>query len=152
MWGTEKDWKHKDVRREKGNKFIFIIDERDALFRETRENYQVHEEYLRLLRGLFKSSVTDKIIEGAHIPIDVGTFQNDMVHIRKKDDVLTLLVHLGYFAYNSLEKSVFIPNEEIRQEFIRAVAAGGHKEVAKLIQNSDMLLEHTCRIEKLRRG
>lgn len=253
-----------------GSKFIFIIDEWDALFREAKENQDVQEEYIRLLRGLFKSSsLTDKTIEGAYmtgilpikkygtqsamtdfreysmispkrlaeyvgfteaevndlcrnygmdfdelkrwydgysfsriksiynpnsvmesikneelgnywtqtetytslqvyidlnedglkeaivqmlggarIPVDVGTFQNDMVSIHKKDDILTLLVHLGYLAYNSAEKSVSIPNEEIRQEFVRAVSTSRHKEVAKLIRNSDMLLEHTLSMEE----
>ena len=34
--------------------------------------------------------------------------------------MLTLLIHLGYLAYNEDERTVFIPNAEIRQEF-RAV-------------------------------
>lgn len=51
-------------------------------------------------------------------------------------NVLTLLVHLGYLAYDPKGQTVFIPNEEVRQEFVRAVTTGRHKEVAKLIQNS----------------
>ena len=51
--------------------------------------------------------------------LDVGTFQNDMTSIRQRDDVLTLLVHLGYLAYSSMDKTVSIPNEEVRQEFIQ---------------------------------
>lgn len=46
--------------------------------------------------------------------------QNDMTTITSKDDVLTLLVHLGYLAYNIENKTVYIPNEEVRQEFVRA--------------------------------
>jgi hypothetical protein len=38
--------------------------------------------------------------------------------------VLTLLIHLGYLAYNEDERTVFIPNAEIRQEF-RAVVKNG---------------------------
>jgi hypothetical protein len=48
---------------------------------------------------------------------------------------LTLLVHLGYLAYDMESESVHIPNEEIRREFIRAVKAGKHKELVRLIQN-----------------
>ena len=47
--------------------FIIIIDEWDALFREVKEAEDVQKEYLQLLRGLFKSSLTDKMIEGAYI-------------------------------------------------------------------------------------
>jgi hypothetical protein len=88
-----------------------------------------------------------QMIGGAHYPIDVGTFQNDMTSIECKDDVLTLLIHLGYLAYDAEKHSVYIPNEEIRQEFIRAIKTGKHKEVAKLIQNSDQLLKATLRMD-----
>jgi hypothetical protein len=252
-----------------GNKFIIIIDEWDAIFREAKENTNLQKEYIQFLRGLFKSSLTDTMIEAAYmtgilpikkygtqsamtdfreftmiqpeplekyvgfteqevrslcdgtkldfseikrwydgyilgdsthiyspksvidaivrnkignywtqsetyeslkiyidlnedglketivqmlgggqIKIDVGTFQNDMTSIECKDDVLTLLVHLGYLAYNSDMNSVFIPNEEVRQEFIRAVSTGKHKEVARLIKNSDFLLEQTLNMDE----
>ena len=47
-----------------------------------------------------------------------------MTTIRSRDDVLTLLVHLGYLSYDIDSKSVYIPNEEVREEFIRAVTTG----------------------------
>jgi hypothetical protein len=50
-----------------GNKFIFIIDEWDALFREAKEYPDIQKEYIQLLRALFKSSWTDKTIEAAYI-------------------------------------------------------------------------------------
>lgn len=232
-----------------GRKFIVIIDEWDALFREAKDNTSLQKEYLQLLRGLFKSGLTDKMIEaaymtgilpikkygtqsaltdfteytmvspgmmapymgfteeevkdlcrtyhmdfeeakrwydgyvfykiksvyspnsvtraikneefgsywtqsetyvslkiyidmdedglketivqmlgGARCQIDVSTFQNDMTTIASKDDVLTLLVHLGYLAYDAVNREVFIPNEEVRQEFLRAVKAGKHRQ------------------------
>ena len=83
------------------------------------------------------------MLGGARVKIDTISFQNDMTTIRCRDDVLTLLVHLGYLAYDSDEKTVRIPNEEIREEFVRAVAAGRHTEIAKLIRSSDQLLEAT---------
>lgn len=54
--------------------------------------------------------------------IDTGTFQNDMTSLQGRDDVLTLLVHLGYLAYDDDSGEVYIPNEEVRQEFIRAAS------------------------------
>ena len=69
--------------------------------------------------------------------IDIGTFQNDMTNINNKDDVLTLLVHLGYLAYDSSEVKVYIPNEEVRREFIRALKASKYKEITELIKFSD---------------
>lgn len=225
-----------------GSRFIIIVDEWDALFREAKENDALQREYIQLLRGLFKSSLTDGMIEaaymtgilpikkygtqsamtdfveytmtspkklakytgfteaevkslcdiyhmdfaetkkwyggysfqgtgstynpnavvqlikngkfgtywteietyeslnkyidmdldglkqaiaamlsGEHYPVDIRTFQNDMTSIDSKDDVLTLLVHLGYLAYEISTKSVCIPNEAVRREFIRGM-------------------------------
>lgn len=237
-----------------GKRFIVIIDEWDALFRETKNNTAVQKEYIQWLRSMFKSTLTDKAIEAAYMTgilpikkygtqsaltdfqeytmlrpgrlkryagfteeevrelfknaalefeeakkwydgycfgsdihiyspksvmdalkfeefgnywtqsetyeslkiyidmdldglqeaimdmlvgkaykINSRTFQNDMTTIRSKDDVLTLLVHLGYLAYDSRNKTVSIPNEEVRDEFIDAIENGDHKELAKLI-------------------
>ncbi len=214
-----------------GHKFIFIIDEWDALFREDKRDSMLQESYIRLLRGLFKNSgKTDKMIEAAYMtgilpikkygthsamtdfreytmtqpePLEefVGFTQQEVqelctgsriafdeirkwydgyrmgdgVHIyspksvmeaiqRKRigsywtqsettiqcrDDVLTLLVHLGYLAYDIDSRPVYIPNEEVREEFVRAVSAGKHTEVARLIQNKSK--EHTCKIEEHRK-
>ena len=77
-----------NVNERTGNKFIFIIDEWDALFREAKENHGIQEEYIQLLRGLFKSSgVTDKIIEGAYmtgiLPIKKYGTQSAMTNFRE---------------------------------------------------------------------
>ena len=58
------------------------------------------------------------------------------------------MVHLGYLAYDAKEEAVFIPNEEVRQEFILAVTKGQHKELAKLIRNSERLLEQTLNMNE----
>lgn len=257
-----------NVNEATGKKFIVLIDEWDALFREAKDDEALQKEYIQLLRGLFKSSQTDKMIEAAYMtgilpikkygtqsaltdfreysmiqpkrlaeyvgftdeevqmlcrqydmdfkemkrwydgytfhrvksvyspnsvieavkseeygnywtqtetyeslkvyiemdeqglkesiiqmlagnrcPIDTGTFQNDMTNINNKDDVLTLLVHLGYLAYDANTESVFIPNEEVQQEFVRAVKSSKYTEVAKLIQDSEKLLRDTWNMD-----
>ena len=93
------------------------------------------------LDGLKQAIVS--MLGGERYPIDIRTFQNDLTSINSKDDVLTLLVHLGYLAYEISSKSVYIPNEEVRQEFIRAVRHGKHKEIAELLASSDKLLYDT---------
>ena len=47
-----------------------------------------------------------------------------MTSMKSKDDVLTLLIHLGYLDYNEDKLAVRIPNAEIQQEFVRAVRNG----------------------------
>jgi len=247
-----------------GNKFIVIIDEWDALFREAKNDAGLQKEYIQLLRRMFKSSLTDRMIEAAYMtgilpikkygtqsamtdfreytmiapknlaqyvgfteseverlceknamdfgeakrwydgysykaarsvynpnsimqamqdkefgsywtktetyeslkfyidmgfdglkeaivsmlggagcPVDTEVYQNDMTSIQSRDDVMTLLAHLGYLAYDGETKSVRIPNEEIRQEFVRAVKHSRHAEIANLIRASDELLQET---------
>ena len=58
-----------------------------------------------------------QIMGGNSCKVNTHSFQNDMVNINSKDDVFTLLIHLGYLAYNPENKTVRIPNEEIRDEF-----------------------------------
>lgn len=48
-----------------------------------------------------------------------------------KDYVLTLLVHLGYLAYDAFQDRVFIPNQEVKEEFLRAIR---NTDSPKLIQ------------------
>jgi hypothetical protein len=55
---------------------------------------------------------------------------------------------LGYLTYDADEQSVHIPNEEIRREFIYAVEEGRRKELAKLIQTSDFLLQATLDMDE----
>lgn len=106
------------------------------------ETYTTLQFYIDLNEDGLKETIV-QMIGGARIRIDTGTFQNDMTSIRNRDDVLTLLVHLGYLAYDSTFKSVYIPNDEIREEFVRAVTTGKRTEIAKLIRNSERLLEMT---------
>ena len=87
------------------------------------------------------------MLSGEMVEIDSETFQNDMVSIHNRDDVLTLLVHLGYLAYNGNEKSVYIPNEEVRAEFIRATKNSSREELSRVIKNSDALLKATLRMD-----
>ena len=75
--------------------------------------------------------------------IDVRAFQNDMISLKSKDDVMTLLVHLGYLAYDSEREETFIPNEEVRTEFILAVKNNNWNEVIRAIEQSEMLLQAT---------
>ena len=111
------------------------------------ETYESLRLYIELdLNGLKEAIV--QMLGGARIRIDVATFQNDLTTIRSRDDVLTLLIHLGYLAYDIDSRSVFIPNEEIREEFVRAVSAGKYSEIAGLVQNSEHLLEVTLSMDE----
>ena len=91
------------------------------------ETYESLKIYIDMDEDGLKEAIM-QMLGGATCSVDTGTFQNDMTSIKGRDDVLTLLVHLGYLAYDSDERAVFIPNEEVKQEFIRAVKSGKHTE------------------------
>lgn len=76
------------------------------------------------------------MITGETVPVNTRCFTNDMTTFRTEDDVLTLLIHLGYLGYRYADKTVFIPNEEIRSEYVSAIAVSDWGEVSKALKNS----------------
>ena len=80
------------------------------------------------------------MIAGESVPVNTGSFTNDMTTFRTEDDVLTLLIHLGYLAYDSENKTVKIPNNEVRNEYVNSVAASDWGEISiALKQSADTL-------------
>lgn len=61
------------------------------------------------------------MIAGESVPVNTGSFTNDMATFHTEDDVLTLLIHLGYLAYDYDNKTVKIPNNEVRAEYVSSV-------------------------------
>ena len=83
------------------------------------ETYESLKVYIDLDEDSLKEAVI-QMLSGERVKIDVGTFQNDMMNIQKKDDVLTLLIHLGYLAYDSQKEQAYIPNEEVKKAYLGA--------------------------------
>lgn len=72
--------------------------------------------------------------------VNVSKFQNDMVTFESRDDVLTFLIHLGYLAYDSEREEVYIPNKEIRLEFVNAIEGSKWRHTLEAILQSEELL------------
>ena len=107
------------------------------------ETFESLQEYIDMnMEGLRDDIV--KLIAGGDVIVDVSTFSNDMVTFHSKDDVLTLLIHLGYLAIKgstNLGVIVHIPNEEIKLEFKTCVKNNNrYAGVYDLIKNTDVLL------------
>ena len=45
------------------------------------------------------------------VKVRTKSYQNDMVSFKNKNDILTVLIHLGYLAYDRKMKMAYIPNE-----------------------------------------
>ncbi len=89
-----------------------------------------------------KTSIIE-MLSGAQVPVYVSSFQNDMVSFADKDDILTLLIHLGYLSYDQKHQTAFIPNEEIRQEFAAATRRKKWNELLDFQRESEALLDAT---------
>ena len=96
-------------------------------------------EALRIYIDMNFDGLKDDIISmmvGEKVSVNTGSFTNDMVTFHSKDDVLTLLIHLGYLAYDFEDKSVYIPNNEVRGEYVNAVSVSDWGEVSEALRNS----------------
>lgn len=91
--------------------------------------------------GLKTSVLT--MLSGDDVEVRTNSFQNDMVTFKNKDDVFTLLIHLGYLAYNQKKRTAYLPNEEIRSEFIDAVEENRWNEFIEFQRESEKLLNAT---------
>ena len=84
------------------------------------------------------------LIAGEEMPVEVDEFQNDFETFSKADDVLTLLIHLGYLTYDEEKKTVRIPNNEVRGEFKLLLSSKNEgEEWMKLIMRSKKLFDAT---------
>lgn len=84
-----------------------------------------------------------QMLGGGRVRVNTRSFRNDMRNFSVKDDVLTLLIHLGYLAYDSERREAFIPNKEIIEEFENAMSTGGWPEVMRVLKASEQLVEDT---------
>lgn len=104
------------------------------------ETYEALKSYIKLNYDGLKDAVV-RMLAGDKVQINTGTFSNDMTSFQGKDDVLTLLIHLGYLSYHWPDKTVTIPNKEVSQEYINAISTMDWSEVTASVEASRKLLE-----------
>ncbi len=83
------------------------------------------------------------MLAGGRCKVNPTKFQNDMSVIRSKDDVLTVLIHLGYLGYDWREDECYIPNKEVGGEMANAVETNNWTPVVNALQQSKQLLADT---------
>ena len=105
------------------------------------ETYEALKQYIQMnMDGLKDAIVT--MMAGGSVEINPDTFVNDMSTFEGRDDVMTLLIHLGYLSYNAREKTVSIPNREVAKEYYNAVSTMDWKNVMAAITDSKQLLQN----------
>ena len=117
------------------------------------ETYEALKIYIQMNMDGLKDAII-KMLAGEKVTINTGTFSNDMTTFSSKDDVLTLLVHLGYLTYDSENETVSIPNKEVSKEYMNAISTMDWHEVTDAVQESKELLEALWNLdeEKVAKG
>lgn len=126
----------------------------DSIRRKRIGNYWTNTETYESLKGYInmnfdglKDDVT-KMLAGGFCVVNPAKFQNDMISFKSRDDILTLLVHLGYLSYDAEHQEVCIPNEEVKSEFVNAMEDSGWEYVIDAIRASDELLKATWNMDE----
>jgi len=105
------------------------------------ETYEALKVYIQLNMDGLKDAVV-KMLAGESVPVDVSGFANDMTTFTCKDDVLALLIHLGYLTYNSDTRCVSIPNKEVSEVYVTSIKRmEGWGEVMRSVEASRKLLQ-----------
>ncbi len=100
--------------------------------------------YMNYDNGELKDIIC-KMLLGNKVEIDVTEFENNLTKVDSADSALTVLIHLGYLAYDKKLKVCYIPNYEIKKEFERALKKLNWKEIYNPISNSKKLYEETLK-------
>ncbi len=101
-------------------------------------------DYIQMNFDGLKDAIID-MLAGGKCPVNYTKFSNDLGQINSRDNVLTVLIHLGYLAYDPATKSCYIPNGEVREEMENAVAESQWRHVIDAIQASKALLKAALR-------
>ena len=107
-----------------------------------------NDEVVRLINMDFDGVKKDvmNLIEGARVLFDFSNFQNDMVTIKNKNDVFSLLVCLGYLGCSDIGsdsdyKQAYVPNKEIKQALMGIIKDQEWYEKIENFKRSEGLLK-----------
>jgi hypothetical protein len=106
------------------------------------ETYEALRRYIDWNFDGLKESVA-VLMDGGRINVDITGYQNDMISFRNRDDILTMLIHLGYLGYDGNTGKIFIPNKEVLEVFKTSTADRDWTVTFRALQNSRKLLEAT---------
>lgn len=106
------------------------------------ENYEALAGYIRMNYDGLKDAVA-LLMDGGRVAVDISTYQNDMTSFHGRDDILALLINLGYLTYDLETREVFIPNKEILDEFRTSTKSEEWVDTFKAFKKSQELLKAT---------
>ena len=121
-----------------------LMDRKYENYWTSTETYEALQVYIDMNFDDLKDNIV-QLLSGESVDVNTSKFQNDMTTFKSKDDVLTLLIHLGYLGYNNSDHTCYIPNKEVSTSFIDSIEDSNWEETTKALLNSRELLEATWR-------
>lgn len=92
----------------------------------------------RNFRGLREDII--KMLSGIRLPIRVSDGTNDLHTFGCKEEVITALIHLGYFAYDKDTREAYVPNKEIQDVFYKYMSYSSNDNLSKFMEDSQQIL------------
>ena len=120
----------------------------DSYWTETSAAEGLLDYISRDYNGLTKTIA--ELIGGVDVKVDTSGFANDLTTFKGKDDVLTLMIHLGYLTYDYKRGIARIPNEEIKREFQRSIHEVKHDATLRRLRESEALFAATIQKDEQR--
>lgn len=81
-----------------------------------------------------------RMLSGNSLPLRVSDGKNDLRTFLNKEEVITALIHLGYFAYDRRTKSAYVPNKEIQDVFHHYMENNQNDNLSKFLKQSEKIL------------
>ena len=115
------------------------------------ETYEALADYIRMDYDGLKDTVA-LLMDGGRVKVSLKSYQNDMTTFQSRDDVLALLIHLGYLGFEGDEAEgridsehgeVFIPNSEILEVFRTSTESSEWLDTFESFRISQELLKAT---------
>jgi len=87
-----------------------------TIFAKKCAHGKIHQHGKRGIEGAILAMLARECVN-----VNTTKFQNDISIVKNRDDVLTVLIHLGYLSYDRQRKDCGIPNFEVAGEMQNAV-------------------------------
>ena len=121
-----------------------VIDRKYRCYWTQTSSYEIVRTYISMDYQGLKGDIV-ALLAGGRCKVRIYRFENDMKNVRSRDDVLTVLIHLGYLAYDEDNEEVRVPNEEVRSALEDVVSDVSWEPVIQAITASDQLLKALLR-------
>ena len=92
--------------------------------------------------GGLKKDMND-LLDGKGVEVNTDTFENRLDQVDTKDKILTVLIHLGYLAFDPASRCVRIPNNEVRLQMLEAFGQSSSKEFFMRVKRCEEVIKAT---------